>query len=182
MKPPRRRPSPALVVAGLALAVALGGTSYAAVSLPANSVGTQQLKNNAVVASKVKRGSLQAYNFAPHSLPKGDRGAVGLPGPKGDKGDPATKLFAVVDADGTKKAGSAGSESKPDPAKGVGNYVVSFPQNTTDCAAIATVRDEDGGGSAAASAQGGEANEITVATFDSSGAHAGKDFAVAVFC
>jgi hypothetical protein len=42
------RPSPALVVACLALAVALGGTSYAAVILPKNSVGTAQLKRGAV--------------------------------------------------------------------------------------------------------------------------------------
>ena len=39
----RHRPSPALVVACVALAVALGGTSYAAVVLPAGSVGTSRL-------------------------------------------------------------------------------------------------------------------------------------------
>ena len=39
-------PSPALVVATIALIVALGGTSYAALSN--NSVGTNQLKNGAV--------------------------------------------------------------------------------------------------------------------------------------
>ena len=33
-------PSPAMVVACLALTVALAGTSYAAIKLPANSVGT----------------------------------------------------------------------------------------------------------------------------------------------
>ena len=44
----RHRPSPALVVACIALAIALGGTSYAAVTLPRNSVGTKQLKKNAV--------------------------------------------------------------------------------------------------------------------------------------
>jgi hypothetical protein len=38
------RPSPALVVSAVALSVALGGTSYAAIVLPANSVGTKQLK------------------------------------------------------------------------------------------------------------------------------------------
>ena len=36
----RHRSSPALVVACLALTIALGGTSYAAVTLPRNSVGT----------------------------------------------------------------------------------------------------------------------------------------------
>ena len=40
-----RRPSPALVISCVALALALGGTSFAAVSaLPKNSVGTPQLE------------------------------------------------------------------------------------------------------------------------------------------
>ncbi len=48
------RPSPALVISLIALFVALGGTSYAAInSLPKNSVGTKQLKNGAVTAKKL---------------------------------------------------------------------------------------------------------------------------------
>ena len=50
------RPSPALVVSLIALFVALGGTSYAAFSLPKNSVGTAQLKTGAVTGSKLKAG------------------------------------------------------------------------------------------------------------------------------
>jgi hypothetical protein len=44
------RPSPAMVVACIALAISLGGTSYAAMTLPRNSVGTSQLKRNAVTS------------------------------------------------------------------------------------------------------------------------------------
>lgn len=46
----RRMPSPALVVSVLALIIALGGTSYAALKLPKNSVGTKQLRNGAVTS------------------------------------------------------------------------------------------------------------------------------------
>lgn len=53
-----RRPSPALIIAMLALMISLGGTGYAAFTLPRNSVGTKQLRNGAVTASKVKRHSL----------------------------------------------------------------------------------------------------------------------------
>jgi hypothetical protein len=59
----RRRPSPATVIAVIALVVALGGTSYAAVTLPRNSVGTAQLKNNAVNSLKVANGSLLKADF-----------------------------------------------------------------------------------------------------------------------
>jgi hypothetical protein len=38
------RPSPSMVVAFVALLVAMGGTGYAAIVLPANSVGSKQVK------------------------------------------------------------------------------------------------------------------------------------------
>jgi len=57
-----KAPSPALVVALIALFVALSGTSYAAItaSLPKNSVGTKQLKNNAVTSKKIKNRAVTA--------------------------------------------------------------------------------------------------------------------------
>lgn len=55
-----RRPSAALVVSVVALIAALGGTSYAAFSLPKNSVGTKQLKNGAVTTQKIKNGGVTA--------------------------------------------------------------------------------------------------------------------------
>ena len=58
------RPSPALVIACVALIASLSGTSYADVlRIPFNSVGTSQLRANAVVSSKVKNGSLLAIDF-----------------------------------------------------------------------------------------------------------------------
>ena len=47
-----------MVVACIALTVALGGTSYAALTLPRNSVGTKQLKKNAVTTLKVKNNAI----------------------------------------------------------------------------------------------------------------------------
>ena len=55
-----RAPSPALVISLIALFVALGGTSYAAMSLPTNSVGAKQLKKNAVTSSKIKNKAVSA--------------------------------------------------------------------------------------------------------------------------
>jgi hypothetical protein len=82
----RHRPSPALVIACLALAVALGGTGYAAIVLPANTVGTAQLKNNAVNSLKVKNASLLKADFKPGQLPVGPVGPQGPPGPAGAAG------------------------------------------------------------------------------------------------
>jgi hypothetical protein len=49
----RRRPTASMVISLIALFVALGGASYAAVSLPKNSVGTAQIRNNAVNYKKI---------------------------------------------------------------------------------------------------------------------------------
>ena len=61
MKRRLRAPSPALVISLIALFVALGGTSYAAINaLPKNSVGTKQLKKNAVTGAKIKNHAVTA--------------------------------------------------------------------------------------------------------------------------
>src|SRR4051812_36764296 len=73
-------------VALLALFIALGGTSYAAVRLPAKSVGTKQLKSNAVTSAKVKNSSLKAKDFAPGEIPSGPAGPAGLQGGVGPQG------------------------------------------------------------------------------------------------
>ena len=64
----RHTPSPAMVVACLALMMALGGTSYAAIRLPANSVGTKQLKKGAVTAVKVKSNTLTGKHINESTL------------------------------------------------------------------------------------------------------------------
>src|SRR5919197_1367468 len=51
-------PSPALVVACLALAVGLAGTGYAVTRLPRNSVTTVQVKDFSLLARDFKRGQL----------------------------------------------------------------------------------------------------------------------------
>jgi hypothetical protein len=48
------------LIAVLALFVALGGTSYAAISLPAGSVGARQLKNRSITAAKLNPSSVAA--------------------------------------------------------------------------------------------------------------------------
>jgi hypothetical protein len=92
------RPSPAMVVAVVALVASLGGTSYAAATLAKNSVGSPQLKtgavktadlgSNAVTAAKVKNGSLLAADFKAGQLPAGagPAGPAGATGPAGPAG------------------------------------------------------------------------------------------------
>jgi hypothetical protein len=183
----RRRPSPALVVACLALAVALGGTGYAAVALPANSVGTLQLKNGAVVAAKVKPRSLLASSFKPGQLLRGPQGAAGLPGaagppgPSGQKGDPATRLFGVVgntQSGAALKPGASGIADVSRAPNPPGTYTVSFNQNVSNCAVLAVPADQDPGQVTTQTV----GTAVTVNTFDSGGGSSNLDFAIAAFC
>ena len=58
-------PGPAMVVSLIALFVALGGTSYAALTIPRNSVGAVQLKDNAVTRWKIHDGAITAAKIDP---------------------------------------------------------------------------------------------------------------------
>ncbi len=104
-----RRPSPAMVVACVALLVALGGTSVAAVSqLARNSVGPAQLqfgavtnpkiRSNAVTSAKVRNRSLLRADFAAGQLPAGPTGPQGPAGPAGPAGaaGPAGVIGAIT--------------------------------------------------------------------------------------
>jgi len=74
------------LIATLALFVALGGASYAATQLPRNSVGTTQLKKEAVTPAKLSRASKSALTG-----PAGPTGATGPSGPAGAPGAPGER-------------------------------------------------------------------------------------------
>jgi hypothetical protein len=106
------RPSHAVVVAYLALFVALGGSSYAALTVTGKNVKDSSLtgkdiKNNSLTGSDVKGiksgdvtdRSLLAKDFKAGQLPAGPQG---LQGRRGDAGAPGTaRGYALIKADGT---------------------------------------------------------------------------------
>jgi hypothetical protein len=100
------------VVSTLCLFIVLGGTSYAAVKLAKNSVGSKQIARNAVKASETARNSvgsaevidrsLLAKDFKPGQLPAAGPGATGPAGATGSAG----------------AAGPAGPPGPPGPTRG----------------------------------------------------------------
>ncbi len=81
---------PIAVSAVAVVAALLGSTSVGNSArnllIPRGSVGTLQLKNNAVTSTKVKNFSLRAIDFKPGQLPKGAQGPAGPAGPAGAQG------------------------------------------------------------------------------------------------
>lgn len=72
----------------MALFVALGGSSYAAIKLGTGTVKARNIASNAVSSRKVKDHSLLARDFRAGQLPAGERGLAGAPGSDGSDGRP----------------------------------------------------------------------------------------------
>lgn len=92
MKSVRKRLTYANVISTIALFLVLGGaTAFAAseLELGKNTVGTKQLKKEAVSLAKIKASAKTALQGA--TGPKGATGPQGPAGPKGDKGDRGEK-------------------------------------------------------------------------------------------
>jgi hypothetical protein len=86
---PRRKPSPAMVVAILALIAALGGSAFAAGYVITRS---SQIKDGAVTGSDVRNSSLTGRDVKNRSLTPSDftgsvRGSQGPQGPRGPQGE-----------------------------------------------------------------------------------------------
>ena len=133
------------MVASVALLVALGGTGVAAVTnVPLLSVGTPQLKGNAVTSAKVQNRSLLAVDFKQGQLPRGPRGAAGPPGqagvagpagPSGPPGASAAALWASVDQNGTLVRNKGATSAQKN---ATGSFQVIFNQDVTGCSYQAT--------------------------------------------
>jgi hypothetical protein len=92
----RSKLSFANITSMMALTIALGGTSYAAITLPHNSVGSSQIKSSAVknsdlgssavTSGKVKNGTLLSKDFKAGQIPAGPAGPAGATGAKGATG------------------------------------------------------------------------------------------------
>jgi hypothetical protein len=93
-----RRPSPALVVSLIALLMSMGGTGYAALKLPRNSVGATQIRPDAVTGLKVKDHSLTGNDI--------DKAALGTV-PSAANADHATSADTALSASSATNATSA---------------------------------------------------------------------------
>lgn len=173
------RLSYANVVASLALFIALGGTSYAVSALPRNSVGSTQLRKNAVNSSRVKDRSLGVRDLS-LSARTTLRGAAGPIGPQGPAGPSATTYFAAATGSGRFVRGDATNGGRADAP---GNYVVGFAGSVSGCAFTATLGSTDTttapAGRVAVNDQGGK---VGVQTYDAAGNPADLPFHLIVAC
>ena len=85
------------VISTFCLFMLLGGIAYAA-GLPKGSVGTKQLKNNAVTGKKIKNKSIGTGELTPAAVTalKGAKGEAGPAGAQGPRGTTNSGSYATV--------------------------------------------------------------------------------------
>jgi hypothetical protein len=119
MRPKRPRLTYANVMSTLAVFLALGGVSYAAANLPEKSVGTRELKDQAVTPAKVAHSTVKLFrgqrgatgargNTGPSGPtgptgPAGPAGPAGAPGSAGAKGDPGRSALTPLQSGETER-------------------------------------------------------------------------------
>jgi hypothetical protein len=121
------------ITATMALVLALGGTSYAAIKLPANSVTTKTVKDRSLLSKDFKRGQ----------VPAGKQGAAGPAGPPGVPG-PAGAAGAAAGAFKATQAGPAFTPNVSQPVDslglpGGGNWVVTVKFIATNTGADGSI-------------------------------------------
>jgi hypothetical protein len=166
------RPSPAMVVATIALVVALAGTAYAAQTINGGAI-----KKQTIGAGKLKHKTLTGYQINTNKL-----GVV----PAAQRAS-HTYWAVVNNPTGAGNAALArASDATITAAEGGGAVTVSFPINISGCANVAG-RDNagttvPGAGYAQTNTSPANPNAIEVRTRDEKGADADADFHLIVVC
>lgn len=155
-------------IALTALFVSLGGASYAAMKIPAHSVGTKQLRNGGVTSKKLARHSVTASKLDPKSI----AGHI--------------VAWAQVSAQGQPIASNPqATVSLKNPSEGL--FHVSWQRNLpSSCIAIANPANVGSAQPETANTLGpvtsGQFSDLIVFTFDGHGARVPETFNVVVVC
>lgn len=115
----RRGPSPAMLVALLALFVALGGSSYAAIRIGAanlrtGAVGSRAIANNSIRATDIRNGQVTGRDVKDASVTRADIDATGLRAATAGVATTARSADSARSADTARVAGSAGDADRLD--------------------------------------------------------------------
>lgn len=163
------------IVATFALFIAVGGTGYAAINLPRNSVDSPQLRKGAVKKSDISKSAVTKKAVKDGSLGTGELTSKARQSLGG--------YTAAVNAAGGLARGNAVAAANE---AGDGVYTVQWRRDVSKCEAVASlaavpggpVTDPPGGAATVRFGSGG----IEVRTFDGVGTPTDLPFAVIAIC
>ena len=187
----RGRLTYANVTASLALFIALGGTGYAAVTLPRNSVGQAQLRNNAVGTKELRTGAVRSSDIRNRTIRLSDlakstrTNLAGTPGPAGPTGKDAVTYRAIIDRVGGRAGGNAQSSAH---TRGTNEYRVEFRTDVAGFTYSATLAAVQNGPTleqppaGRITVQSGGGLNVLVKTYDAAGNPTEAPFHLIVAC
>jgi hypothetical protein len=183
----RSKLSYANVTATAALFVALGGTGYAALTLPRNSVGAEQIRPRSVGQSELRSRAVSSRVLRNKSIRLTDISASAreaLQGQQGPPGTPGMPFRAAVSTGGVAAFGNALTVTH---VSGTNEYRVDFGRNPAKCIFSATLAAVQAGPvleqpQAGRITAGPEASRVLVRTFGASGAASEQPFHLAMGC
>ena len=170
-----RRPSPAMIVAVIALFVALAGTAYAA----------QTINGGAIIKQSIGGGKLKQKTLTGYQINTNKLGIV----PSAKSAFRASHTYWAV-VNNPASPGNAtlarASDAGISATEGGGAVSVAFPVNVSGCANVAGRNNAGttvpGAGTAQTNTSPANANAVEVHTHDEKGANADADFHLIVVC
>lgn len=192
----RKRLSFANVTSALALFIALGGTSYAAITLPANSVGRTQIRSsgvgqseiaaNAVGRSEIRTGGVAQKELRDNSVGPGEirNGRISPADLSDDAKNAVAELKGVTFRVAATEAGATtgGNAKSVTRTTDPGVYSVDLGQDVSACQVSATIAGAGAAPGLVAVTPGASTNLLTVSTFDNAGTAANRPFQLLVAC
>jgi hypothetical protein len=190
----RAQLSYANVMATAAVFIGLGGTSYAALTLPRNSVGSAQIRSRAVGSSELKSRAVTSSKIGARAvtaskLSSGARAALrgpqGPAGPQGPQGPSGITHRAAVNTGGGTPQGNALDVTH---SSGTNEFRVRFRADVSACVYTATLAavqngpgvDQPPAGRITVASAGGDA--VLVKTYDANATPVEAPFDLIVAC
>lgn len=183
MKRRLRAPSPAMVVALLALFVSLGGSAYAVATIGSNdiidgAIRNRDFKDGTLRGQEAKRNGFGGGAIKETSLDAGQFRQV----PSSVVAEGVTRHAVISNVGATVRGRGATASSQT----GTGQYLVAFDRDVRGCTYFATLGDESaagpGNGQISVTSAASNVNGVRVVTRDSAGDVANRSFHLLVSC
>ena len=136
-----RRPSPAMIVALLALFVALSGSSYAAVKISARdikrgAVGTRAVADNAIRSVDIHNATVSGVDVADNSLTNADIDNTNLSAQTAEYANTATRAATATSATSATTANTANNATNAEKLDGLDSADFTRPACTSQTGAL----------------------------------------------
>jgi hypothetical protein len=183
----RSKLSYANITATAALFIALGGTGYAALTLPRNSVGSAQIRPKAVGQSDMRSRAVNSRVIRNKSVRLTDISTSARDALRGAQGPPGTPAFPFRAAVSTGGVAAFGNARTVAHVSGTNEYGIDFGRNPTSCIFSATLAAVQAGPVLEQPQPGRitvsrDSARVLVHTFNAAGAASEQPFHLAMSC